>query len=132
LAAKWTPPNHFVFHASSNPLDKTEGGVDGYESLDTPFTREHWGGLQHTTTRRNCLLNGSVGHTKNCYYSVGRTDNISTIPGPGAPSWGEAVAELWVFEHGPETQDGGFFNCECGGKREEGELVMELPSAARV
>jgi hypothetical protein len=64
-------------------MEMTEGGVEGYESLHTPFYANSWNGLEYNTGTQS-LLDGSVGIDW-WWYAVGSTYDygINQIPGPG-------------------------------------------------
>ena len=74
-----------VWKQTSNPLQKTEGGVDGYEPVHVKFDDNQWGGLEFTGGHYS-LLDGSVGHS-NWYYAIGTGVPFSSgIPANKDPS----------------------------------------------
>jgi hypothetical protein len=67
-------------------VTETGGGVTGYEPIETPFSTEHWGGLEYNGG--SALLDGSVEYavdgevSNNWYYAVGsRAEYYGEIPG---------------------------------------------------
>merc|ERR1712098_17123 len=57
-----------VWKQTTNPVTATKGGVEGYESINTPWTAKHWGGLEKNG--RVSLLDGSV-NKRWWYYAIG-------------------------------------------------------------
>ena len=70
-----------------------EGGVNGYEAIDAPFTILHWGGLEFNSNSSS-LLDGSVNHG-NWFYAVG-VKNLwkGAFPGPFAA---ESVQQVELY-----------------------------------
>merc|ERR1712098_527822 len=47
-----------IWKQTTNPVTATKGGVEGYESISTPWTGKNWGGLEKSGGR--AFLDGSV------------------------------------------------------------------------
>merc|ERR1712098_663162 len=57
-----------IWKQTTNPVTATKGGVEGYESISTPWTGKNWGGLEKNG--RVSLLDGSV-NKRWWYYAIG-------------------------------------------------------------
>merc|ERR1712098_928344 len=70
----------------------TKGGVDGYESIDTPWTKARWAGLEHGGTYS--LMDGTV-NARGWHYAIasGRSWK-GGFPGAGSV---EKKVELYAF-----------------------------------
>jgi len=71
---------------SSNPAIRTNnlsgGGVEGYESINTPNSGYNWAGLENNEVYGRSVMDGSV-DTEWWWYAVGSTYQYGTgIPGP--------------------------------------------------
>ena len=79
---------------SSNPVNATGYGVDGYEAIDINYTSNSWGGLEYNSFNSSSLLDGTV-NTGNWFYAVGSSgDWGGGIPGPAGPAVSQV--ELYV------------------------------------
>merc|ERR1711964_347985 len=58
-----------IWRQTTNPVTATKGGVDGYESIQTPWTGYRWKGLEHGS---HALLDGSVNKGW-WFYAIGAT-----------------------------------------------------------
>ena len=93
-----TDPRARIRPLRSWPMTGVPGAaVVGYEAVDAPFTRNHWGGLQRTRSS-SALLDGSSLHHSNWWYAVGaRKGHRGGIPGPD----GIVVSQTELYVHKP-------------------------------
>ena len=56
------PGQENIWKQSSNPVVATSGGVENYESIETPWTEKAWGGLERNfgSNSQNSFLDGSM------------------------------------------------------------------------
>merc|ERR1712098_486361 len=81
-----------IWKQTTNPVTATKGGVDGYESIDTPWTKARWAGLEHGGTYS--LMDGTV-NARGWHYAIasGRSWK-GGFPGAGSV---EKKVELYAF-----------------------------------
>ena len=89
-----------TWRQQSNPVTRTQGGVDGYREIQIAHSDHYWRGLEHNSGKES-LLDGSVDHG-HWYYAVGSTE----VWQGGIPAWSEAVdlVELYVYQEKPEPK----------------------------
>jgi len=81
-----------VWRQSSNPVLRNKRGVDNYEAVSVPYTKNGWGGLENNLGK-DTLLDGSV-NEGSWWYAVGaKTLFGGAYPGPN----GKTVTSVELY-----------------------------------
>lgn len=84
-----------IWAQTSNPVTKTEGGVDGYKEIFVPYKGANWGGLEYNSNSYS-LIDGSV-ESANWFFAVGVITDTCKEQFPGPTSVDMTQVELYVL-----------------------------------
>ena len=101
--ATWGGDQANVWKQTSNPVTRTDAGVEGYEPVDVIWSMNEWGGLGRSVSLNYAFLDGST-TTSKWFYAIGMESfaGLESSPSPGAGMPGPAtpldvqMVELYV------------------------------------